>query len=143
MSLGGQRRRADGDIVEQAESHGAVALGMVTRWSHRNKGDPIASTFECRDGFKAGPGCPPGRIERVRSSVRIWVKVTSALITESFEFGEVLGRVHPGKIFEPGLRGGDVLDLVIEVQVAYAVHDREDPALLFGVQPTAIMGACP
>ena len=100
MSLGRQRRRADGDVVEQAEPHGAVALGMVTWWSHRNKGDPIASAFERSDGFEARSGGPTGRAERVRLGVRVRVEVASALITESFEFGQVLGSSAP----EPDLR---------------------------------------
>ena len=130
-------------LLSEAEPHGAVALGVVAGWSHRDEGHSLAVTLQRGDGFEAGAGRPASRTERVRSSVGVGIEVAAALVAERFEFGEVGGRVHPSQVLELGLGGDDELDLVIEIEIADPVHDREDSTLLLGVQPPAVVGARP
>ena len=63
VTLGGKCRRTDGDIVQETEPHCAVCFGVVSWWSHRNKGDAFTSTLQGSDCLETGAGGSTGRGE--------------------------------------------------------------------------------
>ncbi len=133
MSLCRQRRRRHGNVVQEAEAQSAVAFGVVTGRSYQDKSNPITATLECSNGFEATPSSAAGCSERVGPGVGVGVEVASALVAERVELGEVVGRVHTGKILERSFGGSDELDLVVEIKVAHAIHDGKYATLLFGM----------
>ena len=54
--LGAGMQRADGDIVEEAEAHGAGRLGMVTGGTHRAEGVVRLSRHDLIDGVERSTG---------------------------------------------------------------------------------------
>ena len=51
------RRRRDGDVVHQAESHGSRGRGVMTRWAHRDEGKTFPAALEFCQRLET---CPRG-----------------------------------------------------------------------------------
>ena len=139
LTLCRKRCRTHRNVVEQAESHCAVCVSVMSWWSHGDEGD--AFTLQLQDSYrlKAGAGSSTGRSEGVHAGMCIWIDVSTALQAKHFEFIEVFGRVHPRQSSEICFRRSDVLDGIVEMEITHSIHHREDPARLLRVECAPIM----
>ena len=85
-----------GDVVHQAEAHGAIGQGVVTRRAGGHEGHPLAPLAEKVDGLQPGPRREQRGRPRVGVGVRVGVQVATARSTELLETGQVRRPSAPG-----------------------------------------------
>jgi hypothetical protein len=134
LTLGRKRCRTHRNVIEQAKSHCAVCVSVMSRWSHWDKGDAFTLQLQDSDRLEAGAGSSTGRREGVHAGMCICIDVSAALQAKPLEFVEVFGRVHPRQSSEVSFRRSDVLDGIVEVEITHSIHHREDPARLLRVE---------
>ncbi len=106
---------ADRDVVEEAETHGVLTLGVVPRGPDRAEGgfrpaakDEIDRVHRRPRGAQRGP-----KRERVHCGVGIQV-MNARLRDRSEDAVDVLCRVHPFQVFALRCRGVSVIQVVDE-----------------------------
>ena len=111
----GQLPRRNGNVVEQAESHRLIELGMVTRRTTRGKCDIALSGLEGVHGVEQRSCRPARRVPRARCRIGVGVDVAAACLAEiadlchesrvvgPFEFLDRCepGFNHPHRLDEP------------------------------------------
>ena len=136
---GGARSGGDGHVVDEAEPHGAIFGGVVSRWSHGNEGNPVSAPFQLGERHQSrSRGAASGR-PRVGAGVGVGVDVPAAAGAERLELGQVGRRVHPGQLVERCLADRRVHQLVLQPEGAHSVHDCGQPRLLLGVVRTSVV----
>ena len=120
----------DGDVVEQAEAHRPLGLGMVTRGTVRAEAARHITVEKHVHQRHRPPGRVHGRLERAFAGNRIEVDVTPTATGEALDRGDVRLRVDPGELLTIRRRRAD--PLVPEPTSALElVLDRDDPSRLF------------
>ena len=139
LTQGRARCRRDGHVVHEAEPHGPVGSGMVTRRADRHERDALVPPLELRQGRQACPRGAAGCVPRIGPGVGVRVDVAAAPAAERLELSEVGRRVHARELGHRRLGDRGVHHVVFEAEGAHAVHDREQAGRLFGMVATGIV----
>src|SRR5690606_35527611 len=101
----GQCGGGDGHVVHQAEPHGPVGGGVVTRRAHRAEGRAGLAGFHPSYGLETRTGRQLRGLPRSGAHVGVTVQVTAPGGAELGESARVALGMHPQEVFRGGGHG--------------------------------------
>ena len=108
--LGNGVHHTGGGVVDEAESAGAVAVGMVAGWADGAKSMPSLFVHHHIDCFDNGSGCKAGGLEGVVADDRIVIDAVdfAGKRLGGFQFVQIIARVDQCqlRIFDFGCFSG-------------------------------------
>lgn len=125
--------RRDGDSVQEAESHGLVAGGVM---SGRTDKDESRIDLTCHDGFDridARSGGEPGGGEGIRQNQGIGIDLAASCMCQDFEAVEQIPVVDSQDVFIRGRGPGMRNCLVIQATSGEFCPNGQHPGRLFGM----------
>ena len=101
--LGLEGPRRDRHVVEQAEAHGVIRLGVVARGTHGGQTVSQLTAGDATGQFDTGPGGEQGDVVALGADVGVGVEAQGGLLRGLFHPGQVVRRVDPQDLI--GSRG--------------------------------------
>jgi hypothetical protein len=133
-------RRGDGDVVEEAEAHCSVGLGVVAGRPQPAEGEARRTLVAEQpvDGVDGAPSRVQRRLPGARARDGVVVDVAAAALDERLDRLDVCGVMDPQKLLDLRRRGLDHLE-PHPVALRHRLLDGDEAALVLGVRTGLVL----